>query len=90
MMRAYSTIVAAAVALATAGPALGQEEVEEKLDDSYAPAAIGRAIRGDWKKVKWETDPAAALKRSKKENKPLMVFLHLKGHNAKDPNPEAC
>lgn len=89
-MRTYSTILMAAIVFAAVSPALGQEKVEEKLDDSYAPAAIGRAIRGDWKKIKWETDPAVALNRAKKENKPLMVFLHLKGHNAKDPNPEAC
>jgi len=85
-----SIIVTAVLAFSAASPAFGQEKVEEKLDDNYANAAIGRAIRGDWKKIKWETDPEAALELADKENKPLMVFLHLKGHNAKDPNPEAC
>lgn len=77
----------AAVAVAVLGPAAARGEDPPKRPDWDQKKAVEKVKdvlaleeKGElpWDRIAWQTDPAAALARAKKEGKPVFVYFYLK------------
>lgn len=52
-----------------------QEKAEQTVNEVLI---LEKAGKKPWDEINWETDPTAAVERSRRENKPLFLFLFMK------------